>query len=117
MRWTFIPADPTALPEGNRDYKWEDHIIIDEMTGEDIGISYLSDVAVWYADNNIRNGYDFFIEGGCFKGPYALQWKQIIIVFEEDPAVALLVEHLTAQWGAQGEQLGEIGIARLDRIE
>lgn len=116
MRWIFKPGNPdnddAAAPNG-----YMDSIVIDDMRGEDVGLGYLSDVAVWYADNDVRHGYHIEIRGGAYKGPYALEWDSIIVWFEDCGMVARLREHLISTWGPEGKQLGEIGVRRLDRID
>lgn len=117
MRWRFEKGDPDAkpLPDGT-DEGYLDRIIIDEMVG-DLGMTYVNDFAVWYADNNIRTGWDLVVRGGCFKGPYAIKWTRIDLMFEEDGPPDGLFEHLEALWGPQGEHLEEGDEPRLSRIE
>lgn len=117
MRWKFIEGNPDAQPRADgTDDEWMGRLEIDEMIG-DLGMTYVSDIAVWYADNNIRSGYDIKVEGHCFKGPYAIKWKHIRILFEDESAPDGLVDHLTALWGPQEEHLEEGDEPRLDRIE
>src|SRR3546814_10137129 len=52
-------------------------LIIDGMSG-DLGMTYVNDVASWYARENIRSGYQIRVAGHCFKGPYAIMWVQKI---------------------------------------
>lgn len=117
MKWQFIAGNPKArpLPDGADD-EWMGRIEIDEMVG-DLGMTYVNDIAVWYADGNIRTGYEIKVEGSCFKGPYAIKWSRIRILFEDEGAPDGLVEHLTALWGRPGEHLAEGDEPRLDRIE
>jgi hypothetical protein len=113
MLWTFMPGDPA----GNGEEDDLDRIVIDGLDGEDLGMSYVSDVAVWYAEQNIRHGYRFSVQGHCFKGPYAIMYDRIEIVFEACDAPARLRAHLHEAWGPEDEQLGEVGEARKARIE
>ena len=101
-------AEEFPITDGTR-------LVIDEMVG-DLGLSYINDVAVWYAGQNVRVGYRIRIEGHCFKGPYAIAWDQIQIIFEDDAIPSGLVPHLTALWGPQNTILEEADVPRLERI-
>lgn len=116
MRWQLIPGDPTPPAPGAEDDKYDDRIVIDEMVG-DLGMTYVNDVAVFFAERNIRHGYDIKATGGCFKGPYAIKWKRIEIMIEDSAVPNGLLEHLTTLWGPAGEMLDEGDEPRLDRIE
>jgi hypothetical protein len=116
MLWRYIPGDPDA-DDAVDELGHMDKVVITDMEGEDVGLGYLSDVATWYADNDVRHGYDVRIRGGAFKGPYAIIWGRIEIAFEECGMVARLREHLLSIWGAEGVHLGTIGDRRLDRID
>lgn len=115
MRWTFTSGNPDADDDLD-DNAYMDSIVIDDVRGEDVGLGYLDDIAVWYADNNVRHGYHVAIEGSAFKGPYVLEWDRIVVHFEECGAVAALREHLHAAWGPEGVALGQIGAPRLTRL-
>src|SRR3546814_3336842 len=90
-------------------------LIIDEMSG-DLGMTYVNDVASWYARENIRSGYQIRVAGHCFKGPYAIMWDQIQIIFEDEHVTAGLSLHLAQIWGPENVPLDEAHEARLDRI-
>src|SRR3546814_7846261 len=83
MRWTIRfpePSAPSSSADSDDDLA---RLIIDEMSG-DLGMTYVNDVASWYARENIRSGYQIRVAGHCFKGPYAIMWDQIQIIFEDE---------------------------------
>lgn len=112
MKWTFIPADP-ASPD---DFLIQDRIRVDSFDGWESGLSYLSDVSTWYAEQNVRQGYDFRIEGYAFKGPKALDYRHVEFSFEPSPGIALLRAHLAVAWGPEGEDLPAVGDPDVVRI-
>jgi hypothetical protein len=114
MRWRVIPAEPESQSDDDSSIAQSTRLEIDEMIGE-LGLTYLNDVAVWCASQNIRSGYQIRIEGHCFKGPYAIAWDQIRIVFE-DEVPAGLTDHLTELWGPQNVALEEKDSPRLERL-
>lgn len=115
MRWQLIKADAAAPAVGQPDDAWLDSILIDELAGG-LGMTYLNDVAVFYDERDIRHGYDFKIEGSCFKGRYGLEYKTIRIILEDTDAPTGLIEHLTSIWGPQGTLIDEGFRPRLTRI-
>jgi len=116
MRWRFVPGNPdnddAACRNGHLD-----RIVVSDTHGEEVALGYLIDIATWYAENNVRQGYAVAAEGGAFKGPYALQWERIEIAFDECGAVAMLREHLLSAWGPENQHLGQIGERRLERLD
>lgn len=115
MRWQIIPGDP-ANDDKVDEFGYMDRVTVTDMAG-DLGMTYLSDVAVWFADQNIRAGYDVRAVGGCFKGPYAIKWRKIEIALEPEVPVDLLRTHLASIWGPEGQHLAEGDDPRLARIE
>ena len=106
MRWKFVPGDPASVTiDGDLD-----RIVIDDLEGEDAPLACIGEIGLFYADNDIRYGYDVEVKGGCNKGPQGIQWGPITIVFEEaaaptPDAVGLLRKHLQRIWGPEGESL------------
>lgn len=105
MKWIFTPADP----ESPDDFESQDRIRVDSFDGWESGLSYLNDVATWYSDQNIREGYDFRIEGYAFKGPRSLDYDLVEFSFEPSKGIALLREHLATAWGPEGQDLPSVG--------
>lgn len=105
MRWQFIPADPRS----DDDLEAQDRIRIDSFEGWESGLSYLSDIASWYADEDVREGYDFRVEGSAFKGRRSLDYREVVVAFEPSPGVAGLRAHLAVAWGPEGEVLPPVG--------
>src|SRR3546814_20389711 len=66
MRWTIRfpePSAPSSSADSDDDLA---RLIIDEMSG-DLGMTYVNDVASWYARENIRSGYQIRVAGHSFK--------------------------------------------------
>lgn len=107
MRWRFqIASDASSIDPDLLGDPAEDHLIIDELTGP-LGITYLNDIAAWFSDNNIREGYQVQCAGSCFKGPYGIQWKRIEITFDNARMPTGLSQHLQAIWGDENTSLAE----------
>lgn len=105
MKWKFIPADEASLD----DFLAQDRIRVDSFDSWESGLSYLNDVAVWYSEQNVRQGYDFRIEGYAFKGPRNLDYRYVEFSFEPSQGITLLREHLATAWGAEGLDLPAVG--------
>ena len=105
MKWTFIPADKAS----DDDFASQDRIRVDSFDGWESGLSYLDDVATWYAEQNVREGYDFRIEGFAFKGPRSLDYEHVEFSFEPSDGIARLREHLSTAWGPEGALLPAVG--------
>src|SRR3546814_11883028 len=104
MRWTIRfpePSAPSSSADSDDDLA---RLIIDEMSG-DLGMTYVNDVASWYARENIRSGYQIRVAGHCFKGHSAIMWDQIPLIFEHEHVTTGLSLHLaqiertTVVWG------------------
>lgn len=102
MRWKFVPGDPDSVTvDGD-----QDRIVIDGLEGEETPLACIGEIGLFYADNNIRHGYDVDLKGSCAKGPQGINWGPITIVFEHaDSSVARLLDHLRTIWGPEGRML------------
>lgn len=106
MRWKFVPGDPDSeTVDGD-----QDRIVIDGLEGEETPLACIGEIGLFYADNNIRHGYDVDLKGSCAKGPQGINWGPITITFEDaaaptPDAVSTLRTHLNRIWGPEGEIL------------
>lgn len=106
MRWRYIPGDPDSTTDDGD----QDRIVIDDLEGEDAPLACIGEIGLYYAENNVRYGYDVDVKGGCNKGPQGINWGPITIVLEEtafpnEDALEGLRAHLERAWGPQGESL------------
>jgi len=101
MQWNYVPGDPASITiDGDLD-----RIVITDLAGMDNVLAYIGQIASFYAERNIRAGYDLKLEGSCNKGPQGINWGPFEIVFEDDPGSLLLRNHLEALWGPQNTRI------------